>query len=200
MRKLFKSNRSQAGFTLLETLIAMAIMTGGIIILANSWSGNVMRIQNSRVNNMTASLLERKMTEIEIQYKDKPPAEIPEEDSGDFGPAFPGYRWEMAAKPFEMPDISAMLAQKEGGMNETTMLILKTVNDYIKETVKEVAVSIYYKSRRGRETKNTIVSYLVDYSKEIPMPGGMNTGSGAAGGAGATGTGSAGTGATGRTK
>lgn len=182
--KRFSRNKlsKQLGFTLLETLVAMVIMTGGVIVLANAWSGNVMRIQRSRVNSTMASLLERKMTEIEITYKDKASEEIVEEDAGDFGPQFPGYKWEMTSQPFEMPDLSGAAMSKEGGADEITLMVLRTISEYIKLAVKEVNVSVIYKARRGTDIKNSVTSYFVDYKKEIPMPAGLPAG--AAGGAG----------------
>lgn len=177
--------RSRRGFTLIETLVAMVILSGGVMVLANSWSGNFMRIRNSRVNNTMAVLLERKMTEVEVKNKTKKFDEVPESDAGDFGSKYPGYRWEMKAKKFEMPDMTAALIGKKEGVDQMMLMIAQTVQDYIKEVVKEVSVTVYYKGRVGKEIKNGVTVYIVDYTKELPMPGGMPAGGlgGAAGGA-----------------
>src|ERR1700733_15151492 len=66
------------GFTLLEVLIAIAILAGGIMMLGTSWSGNLMRIRKSTLFNNVSSLLEKKRIEPEAEYKDKPFLEIPE--------------------------------------------------------------------------------------------------------------------------
>lgn len=161
------------GFTLIETLVAMVIMSGGVMVLANSWSGNFMRIRNSRINNTMAILLERKMTEIDVKYKDRSFEEIAETDAGDFGTKYPGYRWEMKAKKFEMPDMSSALISKEGGADEMMLMIVRTVQDFIKEAVKEISVTVYYKGRIGKEIRNSVTTYVVDYSKELPVPAGM---------------------------
>lgn len=174
------------GFTLIETLVAMVIMSGGVMVLANSWSGNFMRIRNARINNTMAILLERKMTEVDVKYKDRSFDEIAEADAGDFGTKYPGYRWEMKAKKFEMPDMSSALISKEGGADEMMLMIVRTVQDFIKEAVKEVSVTVYYKGRVGKEVRNTVTVYLVDYTKELPIPGGM--GGAAAGGLGGGGS------------
>jgi general secretion pathway protein I len=165
--------KKSLGFTLVETLVAMVIMSGGVMVLANSWSGNFMRIRNSRINNTMAILLERKMTEVDVKYKDRPFDEVAEADAGDFGTKYPGYRWEMKAKKFEMPDMSSALISKEGGSDEMTLMIVRTVQDFIKEAVKEISVTVYYKGRVGKEVRNTVTVYLVDYTKELPMPAGM---------------------------
>ena len=176
--------KSNAGFTLIEVLVAMVIMAGGVMVLANSWSGNYMRIRNSRVNNTMATLLERKMTEISVKNIDKPFDQVQDEDAGDFGTKYPGYRWEMKAKKFEMPDMSSALISREGGADQMLLTMITTVQDFIKEAVKEISVTVIYKSRGGREVKNAVTTYLVDYSKELPVPGGLAGAAGAAGGTG----------------
>lgn len=188
--------REPGGFTLIEVLIATVIMAGAIMVLANSWSGNFMRVRNARINNTLASLLEKKMTEYEIKAKEKPQEVLPESESGDFGAKFPGYRWEMSSQPFEMPDLSGALASKEGGVDEMTLMIIKTTAEYVKQACNEVQVSVYYKPQRGRELQHSATTYLVDFSKEIPIPGmgggGAGGASGGLGGALGGGTGGAG--------
>ena len=58
---------STRGFTLIEVLVAMVIMVGGIVVIANAWSGNFSRIKGARINNVAATLLERKMTALEFE-------------------------------------------------------------------------------------------------------------------------------------
>lgn len=180
-------NSNRRGFTLLEVLIAVVIMAGGIMVMANAWSGNFLRVRNSRINNTAASLLERKMTEIEILYQDKPIEEVKEEDGGDFGSMFPGYSWTMSSKEFEMPDLSSSLASREGGADEMLLTIVKTMTEFIKKSVKEVSVTVIFKPKKGNEIKHTVTTYLVDYTKDIDVPGlgggaAAATGSGSGGG------------------
>jgi general secretion pathway protein I len=179
----FLGRGTNRGFTLIEVLVAMVILTGGIMVLANSWSGNYMRIRNARINNTMAGLLERKMTEFEIKYKDKTGDEIEDDATGDFGAKFPGYRWEMKSQKFEMPDMTAALTSKQGGVDEMTLTILKTVTDFIKECVKELSVTVFYKGRIGKEIKASVATYFVDYTKELQVPGMGGGGAPGAGGA-----------------
>jgi general secretion pathway protein I len=168
-----KLRGNQRGFSLIEVFVAMMILGGGIFVIANAWSGNFLRVRNSRINNTAASLIERKMTEIEVTYKDKPLEEIKEEDGGDFGAMYPGYRWEMSSKEFEMPDISGSLAAREGGADEMLLTIVKTLSEYVKQSVKEVTVTVAFKPKHGNEIRHAVTTYFVDYSKELQVPGGM---------------------------
>lgn len=191
------ASRNQHGFTLIEVLIAVVIMAGGIIVVANAWSGNFIRVRNSRINNTAAALLERKMTEIEILYKDKTIDDIKDADAGDFGSMFPGYSWAMESKEFDMPDMSGSLAAREGGADEMLITIVKTVSDFIKKSVKEVSVTVTFKPKKGNPIKHTVATYFVDYTKDIDIPGlgSANALGGAAGSAGGGVGGSGGSGA-----
>jgi hypothetical protein len=159
----------------------MVIMTGGIVMVANAWSGNFMRMRKARINATFATLLQTKMTEYEVKYAERP-LEVPEEEAGDFGPKYPGFRWEMKSKEFEMPDLSGVAASKEGGANEIILLIMKTAAEYAKKSVKEVAIKVYFKPRAGPEVSNQVSSYFIDYSKEVEIPGGLPAGAMAPGG------------------
>ncbi len=164
----------KTGFTLLETLIAMIIMSTGILLDANAWSGNTQRLQKAKINNSVAYLLQKKMTEIEIAYKDKPVEEIPETDAGDFskdGKEFAQYKWTMKTRDFEMPNLSDALSSKDGGTNEMIIFMIGQVTDFISKVVKEVTVTIIYTGKISkREIKNSVTSYFIDYKKEMSLP------------------------------
>lgn len=167
---------NQLGFTLMETLVAVMIMTGGLIVIGSSWSGNLMRIEKARVNANMAALLERKMTELDLLYRGKPLTEIREEDAGEFEGDLKNYRWEMRSKEFEMPDLTAAVgggSQNQGQNNEILLLIARTVTEYVKTAVKEVTVTVFYKSNRAKskEVKQSVSTYFMDYSKPITISG-----------------------------
>lgn len=163
--------KKKNGFTLIEVLVAMVIMIGAVIVVANAWSGNFSRVRSARINNVAATLLERKMTQIEHEYYDKSIDELKEEDGGDFGAMYPGYRWEMKSQEFEMPDLSGALIADDGPTDQTLITIMKTTAEFFKKSVKEVSVTVIYRPRKGNEIKHTVTSFLVDYSKELPIPG-----------------------------
>lgn len=170
--------KSARGFTLIEVLIALMIMTGSIIVVANAWSGNFMRIRKTNMYNNVATLLERKMLEIEAAYREKKITEIPESEGGDFENDYPNYRWEMKSRDLEVPDLTPLLVGQDGGADETLISMMKQMTDYINQTVKEVKVSVFVKGTKG-EVEFSATQYFVDYDKDFGVPGG-----GAAGGGG----------------
>lgn len=161
---------NQRGFTLLETLIAMLILSTGIILLSNSWSGSYMRLNKTKTINEVSYLLERKMAEIELEYRGKPLDSIPEEKEDDFGSDYPEYKWSLKSREFIMPDLSGYLTSQEGGANQTLLMIVKQMSDHISKSIKEVKVTIKVQAK-PKTLEYSVVTYFIDYSKEIPMPG-----------------------------
>lgn len=168
---------SRGGFTLIEVLIATLILSGGILVVANSWSGNYNRLQKSRINNTMAHLLQKKMIELELEYKGKSIDEIKEEDGGEFD-EYKGFTWVMKSQEFEMPDLSSAMIAQNDGTDDQTLMIVKQVTEYIRKTVKEVTLSVSYKSPKAkRPITQEVTTYFIDFKKEVPLaPGGAAMG------------------------
>jgi prepilin-type N-terminal cleavage/methylation domain-containing protein len=171
------------GFTLIETLIAMVLLAGALIVLGNAWSGSLNAIRKSRSLTTLSLLLQRKMTEYEIKYKDKTTGEVPEEETGDFGSDFAPYTWKMQSRKIEMPDMSAALTARTGGATETEIMIVKQLQEMIEKSVKEMRVTVLWTT--GEKVQEySLTTYLVDH--EGANVGGI-PGAGGAGGGGTTG-------------
>jgi general secretion pathway protein I len=163
------------GFTLLETLLAVVILSTALLLLTNSWAGSYLRIKKTQRQFEVAALLERKMTDVEIEYRGKSLDEIPDEKSEEeIGDAYPQYRWKMTSKKLELPDISSTLAAQEGGANSFMVGIVKQLSEGLSKAIKEVTVTVIYKEEKQKPLEYSVTTYFVDYDKELPM--GMPTG------------------------
>ncbi len=161
----------KSGFTLLEVLVAIVILVGGILVVSSSWSGNFLRIRKANLYNNVAFLLERKVTELDAFYRGKPIDDIKEEESGDFGDEYPQYTWAMKSKKFIMPDLSSLLISKDGGADEMFLTIIKQTTEYISKAVKEVTVSVFVTAPGGKKAEFKVVMYFVDFNKELEVGG-----------------------------
>lgn len=184
--------RRVLGFTLLEVLVAMTILVGGIVVVASAWSGNFLRMRKSTLYNNVALLLERKTTELTAKFKDKPLTEVLEEE-GDFGADLPQYRWTFTVREFIMPDLTPILMSgDEGSKDETFLSFIKATQEYISKSIKEGTVTVLVKSGK-KEVPFSITTYFMDYTQELSLPGMPGGGGGAASGTGTgTGTGTGG--------
>ena len=97
------------GFTLLEVMVAMAIIAIALTAVLGSQSQSVSLAGEAKFNTMAALLAQSKMAEIRLK---KPEDLI--SDSGDFGDDFPGYVWQATLSPAAldiMEDLSDHLMQ-----------------------------------------------------------------------------------------
>ena len=142
-----------------------------------------MRVRKMRLYNEVAFLLQQKMTEIELKYQNMPLDKIPEEDAGNFGDSFPDYSWELKSQEFQLPDLSSMLDVNKESNVDMQRMVLKQLNESLGKAIKEIKVSVIVKknNKRAAETRYTISTYMVDFTKEPNFSG---IAGGAIGGAG----------------
>ena len=79
------------GFTLLEVMVAIALIAIALMAVLGSQSQSVSLAGEARFNTTAALLAQSKMAEIESRDPEDLTA-----DSGDFDEDFPGYTWKMA--------------------------------------------------------------------------------------------------------
>lgn len=166
--------RQQKGFTLIETMLAVLILASGLLLLNNSWSSSYLRVRKTQLQFEVAALIERKMTEIELEYRGKPLESIPEEKAEDFGDKYPQYSWKMTSKKLEFPDLTSILTSKSGGTDQMTLGMIKQLSEGLSKAIKEVTVTIIYKPLQGKALEYPVTTYFVDYDQTISfgVPGG----------------------------
>ena len=86
---VISKNLHNKGFTLLEVMIAVALIAVALVALLGSQSQSVSFANSAKFETMAALLAQSKMSEITIQN-----ASSLSSDSGDFGDDYPGYEWE----------------------------------------------------------------------------------------------------------
>jgi general secretion pathway protein I len=105
---LAKANKS-CGFTLLEVMVAMAIIAIALTAVLGSQSQSVSLASEAKFYTTAALLAQSKMAEIRLKKPDDLTS-----DSGDFGEDFPGYLWQVTLSSVNldnMEDITDHFAQ-----------------------------------------------------------------------------------------
>ena len=103
---MFLRRARVSGFTLLEVMVAVAILAVSLTVLL-TFTGNTM-IKSGRAEKLTivSMLARQKMTEIEIDLeKAKKKREFPDERSegGSFDEPFEDFKWRMEIRRVELP-------------------------------------------------------------------------------------------------
>lgn len=163
---------NRKGFSLIEVVLALLVMASGLFILMNAWAGTYSRLQKTQVQVQIVALLERKVSELEREYKGKSLDSIPEEKEDDFGSDVPNYSWKMKSRKLEIPDMTSSLVGREGGANTNLIAIMKLFTDHLSKSVKEVQVTVTYKHKNRKKPLSVDVTfYIVDYDRPLPVPG-----------------------------
>ena len=93
-------NVLHAGFTLLEVMVAVAIIAIALTTLLGSQSQSVSFANSAKFETMAALLAQAKMSEIALQDGGELSS-----DSGDFGDDYPGYAWEATVSDISIEGI-----------------------------------------------------------------------------------------------
>jgi general secretion pathway protein I len=84
-----KKSSHYSGFTLLEVMVAMAILAIALVAVLRSQSQSISMANEARLATMASMLTQSKIAEIDIEGISAVTS------SGDFGEDFPNYRWEV---------------------------------------------------------------------------------------------------------
>ena len=91
------------GFTLLEVMIAVAIMGIALTALLGSQSQSVSFANSARFETNAALLAQSKMSEMTVRAP-----EMLTSDSGDFGDDYPGYTWEATVSDVTLEGVESL--------------------------------------------------------------------------------------------
>ena len=94
--------RREGGFTLLEVMIALAIMAGVVFTVIGAVNHHLAIVERDRQETVAVLLARQKLAELEEEK------EISEKEEGTFAPANPDYAWEMTAAPTELATLRRM--------------------------------------------------------------------------------------------
>ena len=100
MIRRYRTHGGQTGFTLLEVMIAMAILALVAVAFLRAQASSIRLVDESVQISMATLLAKEKMAELEGRGFPEPGS-----NSGTWGEAFPSYRWEQTISTTEIPNI-----------------------------------------------------------------------------------------------
>jgi general secretion pathway protein I len=204
--------RRESGFSLLEVMVAIAIMAISLTVIVRITSMNVRAAAHSRMITAATLLARSKLAAVEDDVISLGFTDSDQEDAGDFGDeGFPKYRWESLIERVELPTDLATQAQQaasdktqeaqtgpstnplaamSGMMGGLMSTLIEPVRIGLQESVRRVTVRVKWQELGRDEQTFEVVTYMTDPSR-LDLAMGLPA-AGTAGAGGSTGAGGAG--------
>jgi len=114
------ARRQERGFTLMEVMLALAILAGGLALSIATTAANVKQAHRAQLLGVATSLARGKMLDIEEELLQEGFQELDQSDDGDFSDeGWPNITWEAKIEKIELPGLAALQAadsaSEEGG-------------------------------------------------------------------------------------
>lgn len=174
--KIFR--RAASGFSLIEVMIALAIMVVAFTVLLGTQNGHLMLSERGEYISRGVVLARTKMSDLEVQYRggslplndldeNKKPSDKP------FGDEYPEYGYHLTIKKVRIP-LPASLFQAANSQNTNTggptavnnnasslAGSASAIGEFLSQAVREVRLSVYWESPAGQD-QIEIVTHFVD--------------------------------------
>jgi prepilin-type N-terminal cleavage/methylation domain-containing protein len=210
------TSRAEAGFSLLEVMVAIAIMALSLVVIVRITGTNVRAAAHARMVTSATFLARTKLAAVEDDIITLGFTDSDQEDAGDFGEeGYPKFRWKSLIERVELPTDVATQAQQaasdkmqqaqtgpstnplaamSGMMGGFMSSLIEPVRIGLQESVRRVTVQVMWDEIGKEQQSFEVVTYMTDPSKLDLAMGLPASGAGGSGGTGAGGAGgSAGT-------
>ncbi len=157
---------AQRGFTLLEVMIAMTIMTVAFAAIYTSQSESMILVRKTKERNIAGWLIHNKMVESEHLLEGKPFTELSKTESEKFKTPFEEYTWKRDIKEIKFPDLPIASGKDGDGVPEPVRILAKTLTKFFNSSLREMVITVTW--QRGDGTQQiSLTTYLVDLNAEF---------------------------------
>lgn len=165
---------NQKGFTLLEVMIAFAIMVVIITAVYTTQSGGLASSARNKNVVIATHLARNLINEEELKYEGLSFDRLPEKRSDNF-PDQKGFKYTVEYKKVDFSALTdllvrAMNAEKEkgGAVDENMGTVMRVFKDYLEKSVRRMTVTIEFEEGTGT-TAMSFTQLLVNYDEEVKL-------------------------------
>jgi general secretion pathway protein I len=205
MKRRERSREGVNGFTLLEVMVAIAILSLTLVVLLSIVTNNVRATNHAKMNTAATFLARAKMIDVEDEILYDGFSTDSESDSGTFRDSgYPQFRWTSDIERIELPtdmaqktkDQATDKSQESSSTNPMSMLtgfmgsmmssFIDPIRIGLEESVRKVTVRVLWDEPARPEQSIEVVQYLTDPAKlDLALTGGATGGPGTGGASGA---------------
>jgi general secretion pathway protein I len=199
------SRERGSGFTLLEIMVAVAILSATLVVMLSIVTNNVRSTNHAKMTTAATFLARNKMVDIEDEILDQGFTDNDELGEGTFRDlGYPQFRWQTTIERIDLPsdlagkardqattdkmdakDPMSMLTGFMGGMMSG---FIDPIRIGLQESVRKVTVRVLWDEHGRRDQNFEVVQYLTDPAKlDLALTGG-GAAANAAGTGGTTGS------------
>ena len=195
MTALGTPRKVQSGFTLLEVMVALAILAGALVVLIRIVTGNIQNTNRAKMITVATFLARAKIVEIEDRVLIEGFIDFDDERKGDFSAeGYPDLTWESNVERVRLPLDLAQKAQQAsadvtqnatnvGSQNPLQFMagfmggFMSTLMDPIRigleESVRRLSVRVYWNEYGRKPQTFEVVTFLTDPAKlDMALTGG----------------------------
>jgi general secretion pathway protein I len=175
----------EAGFTLLEVMIAMAIMMLAFSSILMVQSSSLNTSEKAKNMNIVQMLARNLMIDTELEIRGKQFTDVKEEESGEFDAPYAEYKWKRAVKEIKFPELNISGPGDAGGTagdqsaaaggggddqgnTQSGEQLTRLLTQFLSKAVREVTVTVSWRRGSG-EQSYSLSTYWVDLNHEFQL-------------------------------
>ncbi len=174
-------NRTQAGFTFIEVLVAMLIFVLAALAAVDVARGSVRATKDSREISVANWLLQNSIVELETRLETEGIEKgCEKKKTGKFKEPFETYQWVQYCDEIDLKlsqtAAAAMMAKKDDSSDKASKedavvkMILDLASDYITKSLRELHTEVIWKD--GKQVKKvSATTHFVRYDRPVSLPG-----------------------------
>jgi prepilin-type N-terminal cleavage/methylation domain-containing protein len=162
--------KNQRGFTLLEVMIAFALITIILFVAVLAQSSSVTSGIRAKNILMATNLAKNFINQQEVKYEGVAFDKLPKKEEGDFPEPHKGFKWELSFEEVDFGVLSEIIAQQAEANKQdkeaNTDTVMKLFEDYLKKSVRRMKVTIHYPDS-GATSSLSFTQLLVNYDADF---------------------------------
>jgi prepilin-type N-terminal cleavage/methylation domain-containing protein len=175
--------RPAGGFSLLEVMVALAILAMSLVVLVGITTDNVRNTQHAKMVTIATFLARAKMSEVEDLVLEEVFTENDQEEEGDFSDeGWPEIRWKTLIEKIELPTEIAQQTQEaaQGAMDEQSdnplaamagfmggfmSMLIEPIRVGLEESVRRVTVKVSWHEVGRPDRSFEVDTFMTDPAK-----------------------------------